>query len=277
MRKKNTKERFYNESAGRSNIDNAPAYDQHGNPIGRGFDLGRDGSFKEYKILIGQLYVGPELSDVAMKKPIDALKVKSFEVTHVKGESAFLSELRSKRYQIAWVISTNSISDTTFVSALIEFHSTGGAIFLFADNTPYICPASEFLNKKFGVTLTGDFHGCQTLTYKDNGHLTTGNFGQHDIFTGIKHLYEGATICHPVYSTPASRAALITVATATDGNPNISVFDPPATSVEGRLCLDCGFTKLFMNWDDAGTARYIVNVSCWLASIDKHNKVQKRN
>ena len=204
-----------------------------------------------------------------MQKPIDALKVKGFQVKLVKGESAFLSELRSKRYQIAWVISSNSIADATFIPTLTQLHSASLAIFLFADNVPYISPASEFLNQKFGVTLTGDFPGSQTLTYKDNGHLVAGNFGQHDIFTGITHLFEGITICHPVYSTPARSAALITVASATDGNPSISIFDPPTASLEGRLCLDCGFTKLFYNWDDAGTARYVVNVSCWLAGIDK--------
>jgi hypothetical protein len=268
--KKNTKERFYNKNAGESNINNAESYDQHGNPAGRAYDLGRDGSFKEYNILIGQFYTDSQFSDAAMKKPIDALKIKGFEVNHVQSESAFLSELRSKRYQIAWVISTSSISDGTLISALTEFHSAGGAIFLFADNTPYICHASEFLNKKFGVTLTGDFYGGKTLTYTENGYLTAGNFGKHDIFTGISHLFEGITICHPVYSTPASRAVLRTLATATDGNPSISVLDPSARSNEGRLCLDCGFTKLYINWDDAGTARYIVNVSCWLAGIDRH-------
>ncbi|CAF2129264.1 unnamed protein product [Rotaria magnacalcarata] len=269
LRKPNPKTPFYNESAGESNIEKAALYDKYGNPVGRAYDLGRDGSFTEYNILIGQLYLGGELSDEAMQKPIDALKVKGFQVKHVRGESAFLSELRSKRYQIAWVISTNSTADATVILALTEFHSTGGGIFLFADNIPYISPASEFLNETFGVTLTGYFHGSQTLTYKENGYLSAGNFGQHYIFTGIKHLFEGVTICHPVHSTAASSGVLITVATATDGNPNISLFDPPTKSTKGRLCLDCGFTKLFINWDDAGTKRYIVNVSCWLTAIDK--------
>ncbi|CAF4413313.1 unnamed protein product [Rotaria sp. Silwood2] len=272
LRKEIVKTSYYNESAGKSDIGNAGSYDRHGNPIGKGYDLGQDGSFTEYSILIGQLYLGGELSDAEMQKPIEALKVKGFQVKHVRGESVFLSELRSKRYQIAWVISTSSIADATFISALMEFHSGGGAIFLFADNTPYLSHASEFLNRKFGVTLTGDFHGGQTLAYKENGHLVAGHFGQHDIFTGIKHLYEGITICHPVHSNSASRTILMTVATATDGNPCISAFDPPANSKEGRLCLDCGFTKLFINWDDAGTARYIVNVSCWLTGIDRRHK-----
>ena len=56
-----------------------------------------------------------------------------------------------------------------------------------------------------------------------------------------------------------------TIATGTDGNPCIAVFDPPAGSTEGRLCLDCGFTKLFINWNPIETARYVANVSNWLA------------
>lgn len=208
-----------------------------------------------------------------MKKPIDALKLKGFQIKHVMSEATFLSELGSKRYQIAWIISATSISNPNFISALTSFHSTGGAIFLFADNTPYICHASEFLKNKFGVTLTGDFIGKKTLTFKENGYQTAGHFGQHLIFTGIKHLYEGNTICHPVHSASKIKVALKTIATATDGNPCISVYNPAATSGEGRLCLDCGYTKLYINWNDAGTARYIVNVTCWLTGIDRPHKL----
>ncbi len=137
--------------------------------------------------------------------------------------------------------------------------------------------ASEFLRTKFGITVAGNYHGCKTLTYKEKGHQEVGHFGQHEIFTGITNLYEGYTICHPVYSTPASRNVFVTIGTATDGNSSIAVYDPPTTSNEGRLCLDCGFTKLYINWDSAGTARYIVNVSCWLLGIEKHLKSKKKN
>ncbi|CAF4221644.1 unnamed protein product, partial [Rotaria sordida] len=84
-------------------------------------------------------------------------------------------------------------------------------------------------------------------------------------------------ICHPIYSTPESRTKFVTLATATDGNSSIAVYDPPMTSTEGRLCLDCGFTKLYCEWDSAGTERYIVNASCWLAGIEKRAKSKKKN
>ncbi|CAF4726795.1 unnamed protein product, partial [Rotaria sp. Silwood2] len=199
-----------------------------------------------------------------MQHPIDALKIKGFQVKHVKTENECITELASNFDQIAWIISANEIQNPKFISSLIKFHSSAGAIFLFADNTPWVCHASEFLKAKFGITVEGDYYGDKTLRYKENGHQQTGHFGEHDIFTGITNLYEGITICHPVYSTTASHEVFTTIATASDGNSSIAVYDPRSTSTEGRLCLDCGFTKLWYKWDSAGTARYIVNASCWL-------------
>jgi hypothetical protein len=200
-----------------------------------------------------------------MKEPIKALEMKGFHVKNVKDEIDFLSKLRTNHYQIVWVISASKIINATFISTLLDFHSAGGAVFLFADNVPYVSHASQFLNKKFGITLIGNYQGNKTLKFNEDSYSKAGRFGQHEIFTGIKNLFEGVTICHPVYSLSISRQEMITVASATDGNPCIVIFDPPADSGEGRLCLDCGFTKLFINWDSAGTARFIVNASCWLA------------
>ncbi|CAF1357620.1 unnamed protein product [Adineta steineri] len=266
---------FYNDDAGKSKITNASGYDQYGNPIGKTYDLGRDGAFKDFNILIAQFYVDTQFNDAAMKIVTDALSVKGFQVKHVKTEDECIKELASNRYEIAWIISTNRIQNGNFISALTKYHSSGGAIFLFADNAPYVCHASEFLRTKFGISVEGDYYGGKTMTYKENGHQHTGNFGQHFIFTGIENLFEGITICHPVYSTPASRTVFVPIATATDGNTSIAVYDPSATSAEGRLCLDCGFTKLYINWDSAGTARYVVNASCWLLGIEKRLKMKK--
>ena len=163
------------------------------------------------------------------------------------------------------------IQNPKFIDALIDYHSGGGAIFLFADNTPYICHASQFLDKKFGITVDGNYMGGKTMTYKEDGHQESGHFGQHEIFTGIANLFERITICHPIYSTPASSKKFVNIATATDNNPSIAVYDPLPTLGEGRLCLDCGFTKLYINWDSAGTARYIVNTSCWLLRIENRS------
>ena len=258
----------YNDVKGKSDITDALAYDCHWNPVGREYDLGRDGAFMGFSILIGQLCGGIPSAD--MQKPIDALKMKGFQVKYIITEDECIKELDSNQHQVAWIISDMRIGNRNIISSLTTFQSNGGAVFLFADNTPYVSHANEFLGKKFGVTVEGDYFGTKTLTYAENGHQQKGHFGQHEIFTGVKNLYEGITICHPVYSTKESREKLVPIATASDGNTCIAVYDPPASSTSnaGRICLDCGFTTLYCNWDAAGTARYIVNASCWLLRIE---------
>lgn len=239
--------------------------------------MGRDGAYNKSSILIAQFYQDAQFNDAAIQAPINALKVKGFQVKHVTNENDCLTELESNLHQIAWIISTLSIENGRFISTLTKFHAHGGALFLFADNVPYICHASQFLQQKFGITLEGDYHGGKILTFEENGHTKLGHYGQHEIFTGIQNLFEGITICHPVYTTETSRKTFINLATATDGSPSIGVYDPPTGSKEGRLALDCGFTKLYINWDSAGTARYIVNVSCWLLGIDKRYQSNNKN
>ena len=152
------------------------------------------------------IYSDFQFNDTAMQLPINALQAKGFQVKHVKSEDECITELASNRYQIAWIISTSYIQNSGFISALTAFHSAGGAIFLFADNTPYVCHASEFLKTKFGISVEGNYPGDKTLKYKENGHQARGSFGQHEIFTGIKNLFEGVTICHPVYSISSSHS-----------------------------------------------------------------------
>ncbi|CAF4166945.1 unnamed protein product, partial [Adineta steineri] len=176
----------YNDVAGKSNITNAIGYDRFGNATGREYDLGRDGAFMGFNILIAQFYWDSQFNDTAIQVPIDELKKKGFQVKHIKTEDECITELASNRYQITWIISgINQIQNPKFISSLIAFHSGGGAIFLFADNTPGVYHASEFLKTKFGITVDGNYYGGQTMTYKEDGHRGKGNFGQHEIFTGI--------------------------------------------------------------------------------------------
>ncbi len=56
----------YNEVAGKSNIIDAAQYDRYGNPTGREYDLGRDGAFNGFNILIAQLYSDFQFNDTAM-------------------------------------------------------------------------------------------------------------------------------------------------------------------------------------------------------------------
>src|SRR5262249_45170691 len=83
---------FYNSSAGLNDEvavyrDTESKFDKHANPSGDTFDLGRDGQFKDFTVLIGQFY------SFSMKTPIEALRRKGFTVLHTTNEQSFLQNL----------------------------------------------------------------------------------------------------------------------------------------------------------------------------------------
>lgn len=36
-----------------------------------------------------------------------------------------------------------------------------------------------------------------------------------------------------------------------------------------RAIVDGGFTRLYVNWDTAGTGRYVKNSAAWLANVER--------
>eukprot|EP01127_Copromyxa_protea_P010337 TRINITY_DN2516_c0_g1_i3.p1 TRINITY_DN2516_c0_g1~~TRINITY_DN2516_c0_g1_i3.p1 ORF type:complete len:124 (-),score=19.77 TRINITY_DN2516_c0_g1_i3:11-382(-) len=84
------------------------------------------------------------------------------------------------------------------------------------------------------------------------------------ITSGIVKLYEGHTICYP-----ENNGDLKVLATCSDNKPAILYADHEVLEKDcGRVVVDCGFTKLYLQWDAAGTARYIVNSCIWLLSLE---------
>jgi hypothetical protein len=137
--------------------------------------------------------------------------------------------------------------------------------------------------------VSGDYVGQGQLRFNagvKSGYPPTGQYGSHLIFTGVEHLYEGTTIAH--ISGVDNGGVLQLLAAATDGKACIAVHDPipsdfnqdsncKVDSGVGRICIDCGFTKLVCEWDSAGTARYIVNATCWMAAAERYgSKAEKK-
>lgn len=42
-----------------------------------------------------------------------------------------------------------------------------------------------------------------------------------------------------------------------------------------RAIFDGGFTRLYLKWDTAGTARYVKNAAAWLANAERFGAVAK--
>jgi len=150
---------------------------------------------------------------------------------------------------------------------VLKFHQQGGGLCLWADNDPYHVQANAINKKLFGDTV----HGCDQCekTLKLGDSLKAGFFGRHIITTGITSLYEGHTVCYfdkiptklDILATSTYNHAVILYGDENKFAPN-----------EGRIIIDNGFTKLYIAWDSAGTARYVRNLCVWLLGLDHRMK-----
>jgi len=174
-----------------------------------------------------------------------------------------------KECDVAWFISDSAfheVSPEEFADAVISFHLSGKGLAIWADNEPYIQHANAVLKTHFDMEVGGDTPGASVLSVGDDGKKK-GTFGRHLLSSGISQLFEGITICFPKHV-----GKLEVLATSSNGNPVILYLDHeprgPLPPNVGRVLLDCAFTKLYCNWDTAGTARYVANISVWLLGLD---------
>jgi hypothetical protein len=217
---------------------------------------------------------------------MEALKKKGFTITVEKNEKQFVARLHkadvvwiisgthpdksvvdsskdsSKEYYPAW----KTIDKAAFVQAVQNYHRQGGALYVWGDNDPLFEHANAVLPSLLNdakVQLVGNTPGGQVL--KLDGANQKGFFGPHIITTGVVNLYEGVTICYPAHLGP-----LKVLATSTNNHPAICYADNEALKNDdcGRIVVDCGFTKNYISWDNAGAARYIVNACIWLLGLE---------
>ena len=92
------------------------------------------------------------------------------------------------------------------------------------------------------------------------GGKKVGVMPNHLITTGIQNLYEGITI-----ATLSDHEDLEPIVYGSAGNLVTAVYEKDGK----RLVLDGGFTRLFINWDTAGTGRYVKNAAAWLVNYER--------
>jgi len=272
--------KYYNVHAGTSG-KGAPdtVLDRHKNPSGSQFDLGRDGAFRGMTLLVG-LFTSTDDTDVpntAVDKSIPILEKKGFKVVVVSNEEAFISSLGTA--SAAWIISSyifrsrfgsklkTEALERRFVDACEKFHKTGRGILLWADNGPFVYHANLVLKRLMKTELGGNTPGQNTL--KAGNGLDKGTFdATHLMMSGITKLFEGTTISYPL----VGNGDLQVLAQSTDNHPVICYANnQPHGKLDtsrGRIHVDCGFTRLWTEFSEAGTSRYISNATIWLLGLD---------
>jgi len=206
------------------------------------FDLGKDGAFSDFSILVGSFY--NQVTNSWHTNAGKALSQKGFRLTLVSNELEFIGKLKNENFDVAWIISDvsnprlNPSQIEEFKTAVLNYHRSGRGLFIFADNDPAIVHPNWILPDIAGTRVIGNTPADKVLGYGTGSK--PGEFdANHLIFAGINYLYEGVTICYP-----ESDGKLTHLATSTDGHPCISFMD--STPEHGRVLLDTGFTKLFL-------------------------------
>ena len=256
------REKFYNEIGRderyREKINlNEYNKDYYGNLAGNKFDLAMDNAFNGFIISVLQLYY--EFS-FDFKNPTHELEAKGFKVhrwTCVPSIQEFKYVLH-KSCQL-WVISTSiSHLNKEFYDVIKEFFDNRKGVYILGDNDPFYTGANELAKKLIAVEMTGYILGGQTVTIQKE-KKKSGLVIENIITTGLDFLYEGFTVAtindHP-YLDPVmygSANNLVVASYNKDGK---------------RAIIDGGFTRLFYNWNNAGTGRYIKNAAAWLANIE---------
>ncbi len=239
----------------------APA-DDYGNAQGNQYDLVVDGAFEGQTVAVLHFYTG-ENFDFSLPKA--ALAEKGFSVYRWQNQAPSPEELAKalEKANQLWIISGASRHlNPKHLQIIDDYFDAGHGVYIWGDNQPYYADANAVAQKLFGGEMQGNLMGDQVVGLASEDSASMGKLARgHDITTGLEHLYEGVTI-----ATIQPHKDLEPLVTGSAGNLVTAIYDKDGK----RAVLDGGFTRLYLKWDSAGTARYVKNAGSWLANYERH-------
>ena len=247
----------YTVNAGRTSVRGVPT-DRYGNATGSEWDLAQDGGFLGHTIVVLHLCTSEGFD---FQKPTDALRKKGFRIVRYANtppsEQALSDELANASQ--LWVISDrNRKLGAGHIKLISEFFESGRGLYIWGDNSPYHADANTLLKQIFSSNMEGNYMGDQVVNEATSS--SSPGFLQHLVTTGLNHLYEGITI-----SNIELNNGLKPLVRSSDKNCVTAFYDKDGK----RALIDGGFTRLFTQWDDAGTARFVTNAAAWLVNWER--------
>jgi hypothetical protein len=237
----------------------APARDHYGNAAGNQYDLAVDGAFKGQTVAVLHLYTG-EGFDFSLPKAALAQKGLSvYRWINAPPPPRELAAALKKSCQL-WIISgaQRQLSDE-HIKIIKDYFDAGHGVYIWGDNEPFYADANAVAEALLGAKMLGNLPGAQTVGLQHKGGRD-GILPNHLLSTGLEHLYEGVTI-----ATIQPNQALQPLLYGSAGNLVTAFYDRGGK----RAILDGGFTRLYISWDDAGTARYVKNAAAWLVNYER--------
>ena len=243
-------------------VQKRAAGDTFGNAKGNQYDLAVDGAFKGQTVAVLHFYTG-EGFDFSLPKA--ALAEKGFSTYRWINKPPAPAELRAslKKASQLWIISNSDrrLSDE-HVKVIKEFFDSGHGVYIWGDNAPYYTDANVVGKALLGAEMLGDVMGDQTVGLQQKGR-GPGIIPDHLLSTGLQQIYEGITI-----ATVQPNKQLEPLIYGSAGNLVAAYYDRGGK----RAVFDGGFTRLYLKWETAGTARYVKNAAAWLVNVERFGK-----
>lgn len=249
----------YNGCAGTSNIIGAEK-DSFGNPLGSQYDLAQDGAFEGYTVII--LGLGASSRKYNLIDPKLALEKKGFSVLEyrkVPPLEEFEKALKQPKTQLWILADKETCLNEKYYRVIQKYFENGNGVYFLSEEDPYFQDVNPLLHRLFGAKMYGNSRGGKILgVQKAEGE--PGIIENHLITTGIVSFYEGTTISSVnlgnhlkplVYGSNKQIAA--------------AYYDDR----QRRAIIDGGYTRLYCQWNSAGTDRYVVNAAAWLTNVER--------
>ncbi len=240
-------------------VIHAAQKDGYGNARGNQYDLAVDGAFAGQTVLVLQFY------DFSFDATKQALAEKGFSVVRYSGAAPSPTKLAAdleKSCQL-WIIGgDHQALGPEHLAVIKRFFDAGHGLYLWGDNEPYYVDTNAVSQALLGTTMTGNLIGSQTVGLQgdDPKKPNVGVKRGHLLTTGLEFLFEGITI-----ATIAPTADLQPILYGSANNLVTAVYEKNGK----RAVLDGGFTRLYNNWDSAGTGRYVKNAAAWLVNAER--------
>ena len=188
-----------------------------------------------------------------------------------------------------------------FINVIKQFWENGGAIGLFADNAPYNYQANILIGKLFpnsNFRIAGNHPGEKKMKGDQSGQLKknatfnrkfilTSSYERTKISESLYEIYEGKTVSYFVekpndddllyygkneelkmIKDPKKLEPFIPFSKDSDGGFNSAFY--ASDDEKGDICIDCSYTKFFLEMGTQGTPRYIQNIVSWFGAPEKH-------
>jgi hypothetical protein len=240
-------------------VEEPAAPDRWGNASGNQNDLAVDGAFDGQTVAVLQLYTEPVFD---FQLPKAALREKGFSVyrwINTPPSPATLEKALEHASQL-WIISGPTRQLTpAHVAVIKKYFEAGHGLYIWGDNEPYYADANAVTEALFGTVMLGNVEGQQTIGLAARPGAP-GLLPNHLLTTGLEHIYEGHTI-----ATIQANTILTPLIYGSADNLVTAYYDQGGR----RAIVDGGFTRLYMKWDTAGTARYVKNAAAWLVNAER--------